>query len=266
MQTDKERAMPEVSPTRPPRDNLVRAEVGGYELRSVADAAMPTLAGHFSVVNTWTEIDSVYEGRFMEKFAPGAWTKTMTENRDRIKVTFNHGHDPSLGDKVLGPIEALSEDAVGAAYEVPLLDTSYNRDLLPGLEAGLYGSSMRFTVMRDDVVNKPERSEHNPDALPERTITEAKLYEFGPVTYPAYADATAGIRSLTDEFIFGEFTGHPERLINLIDYVRSEGEKKQTATKTPPPSDAGVSHLAAEKSAPPKFRSREEFLQWMSQN
>jgi len=44
--------------------------------------------------------------------------------------------------------------------------------------------------------DKPERSDYNPDALPERTIHEVELFEFGPVTFPAYAGATAGVRSV----------------------------------------------------------------------
>ena len=36
--------------------------------------------------------------------------------------------------------------------------------------------------------------------LPERTIREARLFEFGPVVYPANPGATAGIRGLTDYF------------------------------------------------------------------
>ncbi len=39
------------------------------------------------------------------------------------------------------------------------------------------------------------RSDYNPDALPERTITDVQLFEFGPVTWPAYAGATAGLRA-----------------------------------------------------------------------
>src|SRR5207247_9184891 len=92
----------------------------------------------------------------------------------------------------------LREDELGAAYEVPLLDTSYNRDLLEGLRAGAYGSSFRFKVQREDFNQKPARSTYNPKALPERTIREAKVMEFGPVTFPAYEGATAGVRSLTD--------------------------------------------------------------------
>jgi hypothetical protein len=34
----------------------------------------------------------------------------------------------------------------------------------------------------------------------QRTIDSVQLYEFGPVTFPAYAEATAGLRSTTDEF------------------------------------------------------------------
>jgi HK97 family phage major capsid protein/HK97 family phage prohead protease len=211
-----------MEPKRLPRENLVRAMPrGSVELRATENGDMPVMAGHFAVFNEWTRIDSVFEGTFMERIAPKSFAKTFDENRDVIKVTFNHGHDPSMGDKVLGPIEMLSEDRTGAAYAVPLLDTSYNRDLLPGLEAGLYGSSFRFRVLREDVDNDPGASDHNPDNLPERTIREAEVFEFGPVTFPAYGGATAGVRSMTDEFIFDGFTNDPKRLVELIDNTRA---------------------------------------------
>jgi HK97 family phage prohead protease len=177
---------------------------------------MPTLRGHFSVFDTWTTIDSAWEGTFRERVAPGAFTKTIQENRNNIKVLFQHGKDPQVGDKPLGAISDLREDDTGAYYEVPLLDTSYNRDLLPGLEAGLYGASFRFKVLREDFNREPERSDDNPEGLPERTIKEAALYEFGPVTFGAYPTATAGVRSLTDEYILRSIIGEPERLERLL--------------------------------------------------
>lgn len=165
------------------------------------------LEGHFAVFNEWTEIDSWFEGHFMESIAPGAFSKTFRENRDNMRVLFQHGRDPQLGDKPLGPIETLEQDDIGARYVVPLLATSYNSDLIPGLRANLYGASFRFNVVKESTNNKPAKSTYNPDAIPERVIREMRVMEFGPVTFPAYVSATAGLRScmvgLSDEFLEG---------------------------------------------------------------
>ena len=125
----------------------------------------------------------------------GAFKKTLREQKHKIRVLFQHRRDPLIGEKPLGAIEYLAEDARGAAHEVSLLNTAYVRELLPALEAGLYGASFRFL---------PLRPSHNPQALPEVTVTEASVSEFGPVTFRAYATATAGLRccALTDELAF----------------------------------------------------------------
>jgi HK97 family phage prohead protease len=200
-------AAEEQSASRPPRDELVRAIGGGLELRDDDDAGAPRLVGHFARFGEWAEIDSVFEGHFLERVAPGAFKKTIAENRDRIKVLFQHGLDPQIGDKPLGRIEVLREEEEGPYYEVPLLDASYVRELLPGLRAGLYGASFRFSVQRETFDRSAPVSEHNPEGLPERTLKELALREFGPVTFPAYAGATAGVRSMTDDFLLGRYRG-----------------------------------------------------------
>ena len=135
--------------------------------------------------------------KFLERVAPGAFAHTLARDRSRIRVLFQHGRDPTVGSKVLGIPTTLREDEQGGYYEVPLLDTGYNAELLPGLRAGAYGASFRFNVTREHVVQSPEASAYNPAALPERTIQEARVMEFGPVTFPAYQGASAGVRSLT---------------------------------------------------------------------
>jgi HK97 family phage prohead protease len=248
---------------RPPRDGLVRAQPGDFELRSSEGTGMPTMLGHFAVFDQWTEINSAFEGRFLERIAPGAFAKTFSENRDAIRVTFNHGKDPQLGDKVLGPVNVLEEDGEGARYEVPLLDTSYNRDLLPGLEAGLYGSSFRFRVLKEEFVNSPRKTSRNPDRLPERTITETQVFEFGPVTYPQYSGATAGVRSLTDIYVLDRLISDPERLAHLLAGFRETHALPSDGAEAKPHSDEGSRKVGPARS-PKRFRTREDYLAWIT--
>ena len=205
-----------------PRDNLFRGLVGvPLELRAADDTAPEStyLHGHFTKFEIWNEIDSYFEGRFMERTVQGSFKKTISENRDRIKVQFDHGYDTFVGSSPLGSIDVLREDDEGPYYGVPLFDTDYNRDrMLPLLEGRLMdgtttgsalGASYRFRVTKEEWVEPRTASAHNPEKLPERTIREVSLYEFGPVTFPAQLQATAGIRSvsLTDHY----FERHLER-------------------------------------------------------
>lgn len=199
-----------------PRDDLVRALSRGVEIRAEGDSGVGVLTGHFSVSGQWTRIKSWYEGDFYERIAPGAAKRTIDHHwaasSSRVQCLFDHGMDPQIGNKVLGPFEELVEDEVGVRYVVPLLDTSYNRDLAPGIAAGLYGASFRFRVIAEDWNDNPGISDHNPEGLPERTISEFALYEGGPVTFPAYAGATAGMRSMTDTFVERRLAGRPDEL------------------------------------------------------
>lgn len=170
------------------------------EVRATGDDTMPTMVVRFSRFDTWYEIDSYWEGRFLERTAYGSFAKTIQETGTRVKVQFDHGYDSRFGSVLLGVPDVLREDPDSPLGEVPLWDTAYNRELVPGLEAGAYGSSFRFRVIRDEWNDEPGRSDHNPDGIPERTIKEVRLMEFGPVVWPANPDATAGLRSMTDDF------------------------------------------------------------------
>jgi len=193
-----------------PTENLLRATMGGVELRENAEGA-PVLYGHFSMFNQPYEIDSAYEGRFLEMIDPKAFAETIQADKSNMRVLYDHGFDPAIGNKPLGPIEVLQCDAQGAYYEVPLLDTDYNRNfVLPALRGQLMdgrqvgsvlGASFRFQVQDEQWTYPEARTSSNPEMLPERRITRAKVFEFGPVTFPANPGATAGVRSLTDEFI-----------------------------------------------------------------
>jgi hypothetical protein len=177
--------------------SLYRATDGG-------DGGLGTLVVRFSPFDSWYEINSYWEGRFLERTVPGAFKKTAQESKRAdglysTKVLFNHGMDMHIGDKVLSVpkrFEETNEDGYhGPIVEGDLLDTSYNRDLLPGLQRDAYGSSFMFNVIREDWNNEPGVSDHNPEGIPERTISEVRTFEAGPVTWPASPTASAGMRA-----------------------------------------------------------------------
>lgn len=236
---------------RPPRDNLVRAMRGGVAVRRIAPAVeraeddaepsanengMPTMFGHFSTFNDWYEVDSYFEGHFLERIALGAFKKTFREQTPI--VLYNHGYDGTCGDKPLGAPDVLREDDIGPYYEVPLLDASYVRDLVPALDAGLLGASFRFSVMREDFVKEPGTAEHNPAGLPERTIKEMRVSEFGPVSFPANPAATAGVRSaglrsMTDEYLMARYTSEPDGLRSILAYLEQRDGRPEQSLDDP---------------------------------
>jgi hypothetical protein len=65
-------------------------------------------------------------------------------------------------------------------------------------------------------------------------VTEARVMEFGPVTFPAYAGATAGLRSVSDEFLIGRFLDDPERLLALVEQYKNRAEPEPEVATTQP--------------------------------
>lgn len=154
----------------------------------------------FSPFNTWYEVNSWWEGRFLERTVPGAFKRTIAQHNDpkqshEMKTLFNHGMDMFINDKLLGDIVKSREETDSPVNTVRLWDTTYNRDLLPGLKRGAYGASFMFHVRKDSWDHEPEASEHNPEALPERTIKETHTLEAGPVTWPASPTASVKMNS-----------------------------------------------------------------------
>jgi hypothetical protein len=222
--------------------DLPTAEI---EFRVDGDGAtLGTLHGYMAVFNEWTTIDS-WEGRFRERIAPGAFRKTLDDFGDRVKILFNHGFDPSIGDKPLGKPRVLKEDKRGLYVEVPLDDTSYNRDLVASLRSGaLDGMSIRFSVARE------EWEKENED-LPERTLKEiARLFEGGVVTFPAYEATTAGVRAR--EAYQAWRAVHPTQISDEESDDPEDAADSGTSEESPdtPPVEAPVeTNAAAEKVA-----------------
>lgn len=241
--------------------DVVRTTLVGCELRAGGDdgrEGLGLLDVRWSPFNTWYRIDSWWEGSFLERTVPGAFKRTIKAHRaaarvdaHNIKTLFNHGMDFHIGDKLLGDIDDIAEDADSARSTVWLWDTSYNRDLLPGFRSGAYGASFMFRVLREEWNEEPGESDHNPDGIPERTIREARVFEAGPVTWPASPTASAGMRCTSATDVYYEHLarrdparvdGMRSRLLALRTGGPATGTPTAAGPATAPPADPARSH------------------------
>lgn len=161
----------------------------GVQTRAIAAAVQApaegrTLSGYAIRWNEWTDVRGVW----VERFAPGSWEGTP-------KIIHEHGMDPGLGRKPIAALRSLTYDDTGAQYEADLLEAPYVETLMPGLRAGLYGASFHFSALDQQINRRPGKSEHNPNGLPEITVTRAKIHEISTTTFPYYQGSTASVRS-----------------------------------------------------------------------
>lgn len=178
-----------------------------FELRDVADGDGNTLFGHAAVFNSPTRIDS-WEGTFDEDIARGAFKKSLSERTPVLQ--FDHGKHPMVGSIPIGYFRNLAEDDIGLPIDAPLHDNWLVQPVRDAIKSkAIPGMSFRFSVVKDewrtaagDVIpaDQVERAlmradRNDPTSIPRRTLREVKLYELGPVVFPAYADTTVGVRS-----------------------------------------------------------------------
>jgi HK97 family phage prohead protease len=142
----------------------------------------PTIVGYAAVFNS----DSLDMG-FIEQVDPGAFSKTLQEAD--VRGLFNHDSNWLLGRSKAGTLR-LSVDRTGLRYEIDVnaQDPDGQRAIAKVRRGDCDGSSFTFQTIRD---------EWNWEASPpQRRLLEVSLVDVGPVTYPAYPDATAAARAL----------------------------------------------------------------------
>lgn len=155
------------------------------------DGAKPKIRGHAAVFNQASE-NLGYWRDLREVIMPGAFAKAIV--RDDVRALWNHNPDWVLGRSKAQPTPTLrmSEDSIGLAVEIDPPDTTWARDHLETMRRGdVSQMSFAFSSMS-------ERFEKI-DGVLHRYVTEVKLFDVSPVTYPAYPQTDVGVRSLSEE-------------------------------------------------------------------
>jgi HK97 family phage prohead protease len=192
------------------------------ELARVA-AEGRTIRGYASVFNY--PIDSGTTHHAQTTFVrPGAFTKTLQENRDRVQVLVNHGMDARWGMSPVATVREMEQDAHGLRIAADIIDHPEFDPIVASLKAGaLRAMSIQFETVKESF---------NDDRT-ERNLDEVSLWEFGPVTFPANTAATASLHSL-NEFTNQAEPLEPESRVSTLDpsrltWVRNASRKLELA-------------------------------------
>jgi HK97 family phage prohead protease len=126
-------------------------------------------------------------GGFFECIDPHAFDECLASNPD-VRGLWNHDANHVLGRTIAGTLR-LSVDSTGLAYEIDPPATNMAKDLMISMDRGdVTQSSFGFYCIDDTWEDR------NGKVI--RTVLKADLFDVSPVTYPAYPDATAGVRDL----------------------------------------------------------------------
>ena len=145
----------------------------------------PKIRGHAAVFNSLSED----LGGFREQIAPGAFADAV--KTDDVRALWNHNPDFVLGRNRSKTLR-LSEDTKGLSIEIDPPDTQFARDLLVSIERGdVSQMSFAFSVRANG-----QNWGKDDDGKVVRTLTNVRLYDVSPVTFPAYTQTDVAVRSM----------------------------------------------------------------------
>lgn len=130
----------------------------------------------------------------VERILPGAFDRALRE--DDVRGLFNHDPNIVLGRTSAGTMR-LSVDGKGLLYRIEAPPTGVGADVVQSIKRGdVQGSS--FSV---DVLAQTWRKieEDGKPTIYVREVVEVRLYDAGPVTFPAYTGTSAGVPAAEGE-------------------------------------------------------------------
>lgn len=176
------------------------------EYRAAGDDSQPAKVEGYAAV--FYRGDEKQEYRLfddmVERIAEGAFDDALAS--DDVRALFNHDDNYVLARSTSGTLR-LSTDEVGLRYsfEVDEADPDHQRVARKIQRGDVDGSSFGFQVVDESF----ERSA----GVVYRTINRVKLYDVGPVTFPAYTATSSEMRK----------AGHPQ----IPKYLLLQGQRER---------------------------------------
>lgn len=157
----------------------------GEELRAIEESdGEPKIEGYPAMFDKYSED----LGGFVEKIAPGAFSKTLKNGAD-VRALWNHDQNYVLGRTKSGTVK-LIQDKKGLYMTNRPPDTQWANDLMVSIgREDVTQMSFGFWVVEEEWLNRKDKP-------PVRTLKEVELVDVSVVTFPAYPDTSVAVRSM----------------------------------------------------------------------
>jgi len=166
----------------PDKPEFLGLAIADAELRATDDEK-PMLVGYASKYGNWYRV-----GDFEERIAAGAFDEVLRDKDTDVVASMNHDVNFAFARQSAGTLR-LKSNSVGLQYEADITDDDGRKVHAKVTNGTIQGSSFMFA----DVDDVWEFKDGDP---PRRTITRVgKLYELGPVVWPANTAATVKARA-----------------------------------------------------------------------
>jgi HK97 family phage prohead protease len=206
---------------------------------------LPTITGLAAVFYDPTDAGTQYQlwHDLAERIGPTAFDRALKEGDD-CRGLFNHDPNLVLGRTASGTLQ-LTKTKQGLQYSIEPPPTELGRQVVAGVERGdLSGSSFAFSV---------ESVRYFVDAGMEiREVESVRLFDVGPVTYPAYEATTAEANGpkRVGPTAAGRGKGNPLALASILRadlrLIRSGLERLEDRCRSPKVKADRVQHRMAE--------------------
>jgi HK97 family phage prohead protease len=162
----------------------ITSQSGTLEVRTGSDGKKNKIAGYAAKFIPALSEDL---GGWREQLDPHCFDACLSSGAD-ARGLWNHDANHVLGSTKSGTMR-IKADGIGLYYEIDAPDTQMARDLMTSIQRkDVTSSSFGFTCSKDSWSQLP-------DGTPLRTVLVADVFDCSPCTFPAYPDATTGLRA-----------------------------------------------------------------------
>lgn len=182
-----------------------------FEIKAIDDNTFEGYASYFNNIDSYGDI-----------IVSGAFTKTIQENRNRIKILWQHDTNEPIGVP-----QVMNEDSQGLYVKGKISMTDTGKKAMILMRDGVVTEmSIGYDVIKEEYQGN------------KRILKEIRLWEFSPVTFGANDKAKITSAKSLEEIMFDIKHAKKEDIVYTINRLKKFLDEIESAKATQPKNDS----------------------------